>query len=59
MTAFDSLRLDAVDAHARPPLLERRRDARDQAAATDPDDDDVDVRQVLEQLEADRRRDRR
>ena len=46
-----ALRLDPVDPRRRPDLPDRGRDARDQPAATDRHDDDVDVRQVLEDLE--------
>ena len=49
-----SARFDAVHADPGPLLLERRGDARDQAAAADADDDDVEVGLVLEQLEANR-----
>ena len=52
-------RLDAVDADAGPLLLDRRRDAGDQAAAADADDHDVDVGQVVEDLEPDACRGRR
>ena len=52
--AFDSLRLDAVDRAPRPALLDGRRDAADEPAAPDPDDDDVDVREVLDDLEPER-----
>ena len=54
LSAFERRGLDAVDADARAPLLQRRGDAGDQPAAADADHDDVEVRQVLEQLEADR-----
>ena len=49
-----ALRLDAVDADRGAPLLDRRGHARDETAAADPDDDDVEVGQVLDELEADR-----
>ena len=46
-----SLRLHAVDARRGSAAVDRGRDARDQPAAADADDHDVDVRQVLEELE--------
>ena len=46
-------RLHAVDPDRRPLLLERGGRPRDQPPAADPDDDDVDLRQVLEDLEPD------
>src|SRR5206468_4045611 len=44
-------RLDAVDASAGSLLPDRSRDARDQPSAADADDDHIDLREVLEDLE--------
>ena len=49
-----TLGLDAVDADRRPALLDRGRHAGDQSPATDADDHDVEIGQVLDDLEADR-----
>ena len=49
-----ALGLDADDAGARPPCLDRGRDAADEPAAADADHDDVDVRHVVDDLETDR-----
>ncbi len=46
------VRLHAVDAGLPAARLDRRGDARDQPAATDADDDDVDIGQVLDQSPA-------
>ena len=54
LTAFERTGFDAVDPDRRASLLERGRDPADQPAATDPDDHDVQVGLVLEQLQADR-----
>ena len=51
LTAFEPLGLDAVDARRRPAGLDGRGDARDEPAAADADDDDVDIGQVVDQLE--------
>ena len=53
-SAFEPLWLDAVDTGARPERLHRGRDAAGEPAAADPDDDDVHVGQVLDDLQADR-----
>ena len=47
------LRLDAIDAKARLALLECGRDTGDQSPATDTDDHDIEVRQVVEEFETD------
>ena len=46
--------LDADHADVRPLALDRKRDPREQATASERDDDGVDVRNVFEDLEADR-----
>jgi hypothetical protein len=48
------LRLGRVDADARPELLDGARDPADQATGAVGDDHRVDVREVIDQLEADR-----